>query len=77
MAIAPQTAMPQYVPTARPALVPVRTSRHSVLSPVPEPRVAGVVVRIIALATACAFGVGVLGGLAVALATGAISQIAR
>jgi hypothetical protein len=79
MAIAPQSAMPQRLPTTRPEPY-ARLSgagRHSVLSPAPEPRVAGVVTRIVALMVTTAFALGAATAVTLVIVTGAITQLGR
>jgi hypothetical protein len=74
---APQSAMPTLVPTTRPApnARMVAASRHQVLSYVPEPRVAGVVVRLMALMGATAFVIGATTAITVTLFTGLVTQL--
>jgi hypothetical protein len=82
MAIAHQSAMPQVMPETRPrtssAVRPAPaawSTRHTVLSPVPEPRVAGVLIRIAALLTATAVAIGVVSSVVLAFAAGALNQL--
>jgi hypothetical protein len=77
MAIATQTAMPTLPPTTRPqpAARAYVTTRHVVLSPAPEPRLAGVVLRLAALMAVTAFAVGFSAAIALALVSGTLNQL--
>ena len=77
MAIATQTAMPTLPATTRPqpAARAYVTTRHVVLSPVPEPRVAGVVMKLAGLMAVTAFAIGFSAALALALVSGTLNQI--
>jgi hypothetical protein len=76
MAIAPQPAMPQAdAPMRPPAQARLAASRHTVLSPVPQPRTAWVVTRLAALMLATSVAVGAVVAIALALATGTVTQL--
>jgi hypothetical protein len=77
MAIAPQPAMPQPAVTTRPqpAANLAGTTRHTVLSPVPVPRVGLVALRLASLMVATAFVVGGIGAIVLAVVTGALHQV--
>jgi hypothetical protein len=83
MAIAPQSAMPTLPPTTRPQppsavrapLRPAGLSRHAVLSVVPEPRVGGVVARLVALVVATSFLVGFVAAVVLAFVTGTLTRL--
>jgi hypothetical protein len=79
MAIAPQPAMPQPVAPMRPSAAAraAAASRHTVLSPVPVPRTGWVVTRLAALMLATSFAVGTVVALALAIATGTLTQIGQ
>jgi hypothetical protein len=76
MAIAPQPAMQTVTATTRPTpRAGVATSRHTVLLPVPEPRVALVVTRLATLMLATSFAIGIVCAVALALVTGTLTDL--
>ena len=77
MAIAPQPAMSQPAVTTRPqpAANTAAASRHTVLSPVPAPRVGLVALRLATLMLATSFVVGGVGAIALAVLTGSLKHI--
>ncbi|MDQ1520873.1 MAG: hypothetical protein QOI55_1946 [Actinomycetota bacterium] len=79
MAIAPQSAMPYPPVTTRPqpAARTTGVSRHALMSPMPEPRLGGVVVRLAALILATAFAVGCASAVALAIVTGTLTQLSH
>jgi hypothetical protein len=79
MAITPQTAMPQRLPTTRPegyARV-AATGRHCMLSPVPDVRVGSAAAKIAALMLTTAFAVGTAVAIALVILTGTLTQLGR
>jgi hypothetical protein len=77
MAIAPQPAMPQPAVTTRPqpAANTAAASRHTVLSPVPVPRVGLVALRLAALMLATSFVIGGVGAVVLAVVTGSLQHL--
>jgi hypothetical protein len=69
--------MPAPVPTTRlaPDARPLGAARHCTLSYAPVPRIAGVIVRLVALMAATAFAIGAATAVTLTVLTGLVTQL--